>query len=150
MRVRLQFNNPQSTRDCLTSNDILWLGSFSPDNVAKWFRFKRDSNCRRSTIWSRRNYRPQHRLDRSSQHAWTFDKPNVDLARQGDRFALRNTSEDAKPASATVLDVTRRTLAPTLRPRLAANPAVPDIGKSSQKHRAGQHRREQKCPRQIA
>ena len=42
------------------------------------------------------------------------------------------------------------TLHPALRPVLAPDPAVPDIGEGGQQHRAGQHRRQQERPRQIA
>ena len=39
-----------------------------------------------------------HRIDRPSQTLQAFHQRNVVLTRDGDRFALRNRSEDAKPS----------------------------------------------------
>jgi ABC transporter len=41
-------------------------------------------------------------------------------------------------------------LYPATRPRLAAHPAVPGIAEGGEQQRAGQHRRQQERPRQIA
>ena len=78
-----------------------------------------------------------------------FHQRNVVLVRDGERFALQKAARAAerRPDSAmSGPDLSK----PAPRPGLAAHPAVPDIGERGQQHRAGQHRRQQERPWQIA